>query len=426
VTSGSRTSTRAARSGRVFYGWWMVAGLAVTELVSWGVLVYAFSVFVVPMRAELGWSTAQLNGAYTTGVAVSGLVALPVGYWLQRHGARGVMTTGSLLGVAALLTWAQVGSLVTFYVAFVLAGLAMAATLYEPAFAVTAAWFTRRRARAVLVLTVAGGLSSTVFVPLTGVLVDAYGWRTTLVLLAGALGLVTVPLHAGLLRRWPSDLGTHPDGRPAAVDEEPARPETSGGAVARRASFRWFTLVLTSHTAGKLAVTVILVAYLTDRGYSLLQATVAAGAVGAFQVLGRLACTALLPWVPAHRTAILLFVAQTVALPVPLLTTGDATEATAAIIVLVVFFGLGYGLPDLLRGTLLVDYYGPGHYPRINGIVAVFVVAARAAGPALAGLGVIAFGGHSATLVGAAVLTAIGAYALHRAHRAYTTEVAAG
>ena len=424
MTSGPRTTVRAAPWRRVFYGWWMVAGLAVTELVSWGVLVYAFSVFVVPMRAEFGWSTAQLNGAYTTGVAVSGLVAIPVGRRLQRHGARGVMTAGSLLGVAALLAWAHAHSLVTFYAAFVLAGPAMAATLYEPAFAVTAAWFTRHRARAVLVLTIAGGLSSTVFVPLTGLLIGAYGWRTTLVLLAAALGLVTVPLHAGLLRRRPSDMGVHPDGRPAGV-EAPPRPDTTGGAITRRASFRWFTLFLVSHTAGKLAVTVILVAYLTDRGYSLPQATVVAGAVGAFQVLGRLACTALRPRLPAQRTAILLFVAQAVALPVPLLTTGHAPAATGTVITLVVFFGLGYGLPDLLRGTLLVDYYGPGHYPRINGTIAIFVVAARATGPLLASLAVAAFGGNSATLVGAAALTAIGAYALHRAHRAFTAEAAA-
>jgi hypothetical protein len=93
---------------------------------------------------------------------------------------------------------------------------------------------------------------------------------------------------------------------------------------------------------------------------------------------------------------------------------------------LVVFFGLGYGLADLLRGTLLVDYYGPRHYPRTNGTIAVFVVAARAAGPLLAGLGVTAFGGHADTPVGAAALTATGAHALHRAHRAFTTEAAAG
>jgi hypothetical protein len=45
-------------------------------------------------------------------------------------------------------------------------------------------------------------------------------------------------------------------------------------------------------------------------------------------------------------------------------------------------------------------------------------------GPLLAGLAVTAFGDHSATLVGAAALTAIGAYALHRAHRAFTIEAA--
>jgi MFS family permease len=424
VTCDPGTTARAAPWRRVYYGWWMVAGLAVTELVSWGALVYAFSVFVVPMRAELGWSTAQLNGAYTTGVAVSGLVAVPVGRRLQRHGSRGVMTAGSLFGVAALLAWAHVHSLIAFYGAFALAGLAMSATLYEPAFAVTAAWFSRHRARAVLVLTIAGGLSSTVFVPLTGVLVGAYGWRTTLVLLAGTLALVTVPLHAGLLRRWPSDVGAHPDGRPTGV-ETPTGPAVTGGAITRRASFRWFTLVLISHTTGKLAVTVILVAYLTGRGYPLPAATLAAGAVGAFQVVGRLACTALRPWLPAQRTAILLFIAQAAALPAPLLTTGHSAAATGTIGTLVVFFGLGYGLPDLLRGTLLVDYYGPRHYPHINGIIAIFVVAARATGPLLAGLAVTAFGGHSATLVGAAVLTAIGAYALHRAHRAFSTETAA-
>ena len=47
------------RRVRPFYGWLMVSGLGVTELVSWGVLVYAFSVLVVPMRAELDLLTPR-------------------------------------------------------------------------------------------------------------------------------------------------------------------------------------------------------------------------------------------------------------------------------------------------------------------------------------------------------------------------------
>lgn len=94
----------------VFYGWVVVAGLGVTELVSWGVLVYAFSAFVVPMSAELGWSPAALNAAYAVGVAVSGLVAAPVGRWLSAHGARWLMTAGSGLTVVALLCWSRTSS----------------------------------------------------------------------------------------------------------------------------------------------------------------------------------------------------------------------------------------------------------------------------------------------------------------------------
>ena len=117
---------------------------------------------------------------------------------------------------------------------------------------------------------------------------------------------------------------------------------------------------------------------------------------------------------------------QALALPTPLLTTGHGPAATATVVTLVVFFGLAYGLPDLLRGTVLVDYYGPRHYPRINGTLAIFVVAARAAGPLLAGLAITVFGSQVTILAGAATLTAGGAYALHRAHLAFTAEAAAG
>jgi sugar phosphate permease len=194
---------------RPFYGWLMVSGLGVTELVSWGVLVYAFSVLVVPMRAELGWSTAQLNAAYATGVIVSGILAIPVGRVLQSHGARGVMTVGTVATVLMLTLWSAVESIPVFFCVFVIGGFAMATTLYEPVFAVTAAWFDRHRPGAVLVLTVFGGLASAVFIPLTAALVNWLGWRDALLALAGIAALTGLPVHALLVRRRPADLGLH-------------------------------------------------------------------------------------------------------------------------------------------------------------------------------------------------------------------------
>jgi MFS family permease len=69
--------------------------LALTETTSWGILYYAFTVFLTPMQAELGWSRADLTGAFSMALLLAGLAGIPVGHWLDRHGPRLLMTLGS-------------------------------------------------------------------------------------------------------------------------------------------------------------------------------------------------------------------------------------------------------------------------------------------------------------------------------------------
>jgi MFS family permease len=401
-----------------FYGWLMVSGLGVTELVSWGVLIYAFSVLVVPMRDELGWSLAELNAAYATGVVISGLLAIPVGRVLQAHGARGVMTTGTVATVVMLMLWSTVDSVPLFFCVFAIGGLAMATTLYEPVFAVTAAWFDRLRPRAVLLLTVFGGLASVVFVPLTAALVEWLGWRQALLVLAGIAALVGLPVHALLVRRRPADLGLHPDGAREPPRSQAHHVSGSAAPVLRSGSFRWLTLCLVMSTGAKFAVSVVLVAFLTDRGYTLTMAALAAGSVGVFQVGGRLLVTALRGRVPQHRATAVVFCGQAVAMIVLLSTNGIGWLA-----LFVVLFGLGFGLEALLRGTLVADYYGPAIYPNINGVLGAFVVGARAVGPLLAGIAGTAFGGYDLVFTGGAVLCTASAATLILAERARRAEV---
>ena len=83
--------------------WALVGGLAVTETISWGVVYYAFAVFLVPMQRELGFSAAQLTGAFSAALLVSGVAGIAVGRHLDRHGPRALMTTGSIAGVLLVL-----------------------------------------------------------------------------------------------------------------------------------------------------------------------------------------------------------------------------------------------------------------------------------------------------------------------------------
>jgi MFS family permease len=95
----------AARPGGIYYGWVLVLTLAVTETTSFGVLYYAFTVFIAPMQAELGWSRGAMTGAFSLAQVMSGIAGVPAGRWLDRHGPRALMTVGSC--VAALLVLAS-------------------------------------------------------------------------------------------------------------------------------------------------------------------------------------------------------------------------------------------------------------------------------------------------------------------------------
>ena len=71
---------------RIYYGWYIAVALAITETVSFGVLYYAFSVFITPMEADLGWTRGQITGAFSLSLLITGFIGVPVGHWLDRRG----------------------------------------------------------------------------------------------------------------------------------------------------------------------------------------------------------------------------------------------------------------------------------------------------------------------------------------------------
>ena len=407
--SPAQASAAGNSGGRSHYYGWVVAGtLAVTETVSWGILFYAFSVFLVPMQRELGWSLSALTGAYSLALLASGLAAPAVGRWLDRHGPRALMTVGSVAGSLLLLAWAAVDDLRVFYLIWVGLGLAMAATLYEPAFATLAVWFDRDRRRAFLLLTVAAGFASTIFLPLAGWLVATLGWRRALVALAAILAGSTIVPHALLLRRRPRDLGLLPDGATTETQAASSGLHLSGTtlpAALRDPSFWWLTIAFFFDTFAVVAVGVHLIPYLTERGSDPAFAATATGLIGAAQVAARLLVTGLGGRMSQIRLTASLFAVEGGALVVLLL-----WSSAASVLIAVLLLGAGRGAVTLMRATVIADRYGPAHYGAISGMLAFLLTAARAAAPVGGGLAEVWLGGYRPVfwgLVGCSVVAVI-------------------
>ncbi|SEL03771.1 Sugar phosphate permease [Blastococcus sp. DSM 46786] len=391
----------------------MVWALAVTETASYGVLYYSFAVFLVPMREELDASTAQLSGALTLSLALSGLGAVVVGRWLDRWGARWVMTTGSLLGGASVLAWSQAQDLVQLYLAFAGIGLASAAVLYEPAYAVINTWFHRDRPRALLTLTVVAGFASTIFLPTSQFLIDGVGWRPALVVLAAVVAACALP-HALVLRRSPTDLGLLPDGRAdgdpppsaaaSAAPDVDLSPFRGPGGAYRRPAVRWLTLAAALQMVANAAVAVFLVAYLLEGGAPAGLAAVAAGGLGALSVTGRVVLTVLAARVGiGHVTAAMVLgqavgVAALFLLPQP-----------AATVAFVLLFGVGFGVLNIARPALLGHFVPEPVFAAVSGQQALAVQLGRVVAPVAVGalITAVGYGAGFTAIAGCALAAAV-------------------
>jgi MFS family permease len=251
---------------RMRYGWTIVAVLAVTETVSWGVLYYAFAVFLPSMRRSLGWSKTELTGAFSLA--------------LQHR--------RSLPSRSLVLAWSQVDDLLLFYLVWVGVGLAMACVLYEAAFTVVTKWFHERRRQALTAVTLVGGFASFVFSPLSNWLIDMQGWRHALITLAVVLAAATVPLHGFFLR--PAPRRTHvetpalvPGDLPAPI----AEPTVAAGVAVASSTFWYLTAAFVLSSFAISAVAVHLIPYLREGGRGAGFAAFAAGLMGLMQVPGR-------------------------------------------------------------------------------------------------------------------------------------------
>lgn len=375
------------------------------------------------MQQELGWSRTTVTGAYSLGLLVSGLAAPLVGRWLDRHGPRALMTLGSTVGTILLLVWASVGNLLAFYLVWVGMGLTMAATLYEPAFAVIAKWFERDRARALLLVTFAGGLASTIFLPLSAWLVGMQGWRGALLTLAAVLALLTIVPHALVLRRRPEDLGLLPDGVeswcPAQKETAPVpnelqseRGSMSPGTALRGPAFWLLAAAFFLGTLSQAAIGVHLIPYLTERGYGLGSAATLTGLIGAAQVLGRVVVTVLEGRLPRGTLMTGIFILQAAALVVLI-----EWQSPLGVLAFVAPFGAACGAVTITRASAVADFYGPEHYGSIGGMVSMFVTGARTLAPVSAGAISAALGGYDPVLWMLVSGSALGAIAIYLAQR---------
>jgi MFS family permease len=370
--------------------WTIVGALGIAQIIAWGSLHYSIAVLAQPMARSLGISVSTVLAAFSAALLASGLASPLTGRLLDRHGGRRIMAAGSLLAFASLAVIASATHPAVFIAGWVLAGVAMAATLYDAAFATLVALSGGRHRQALTALTLFGGLASTVFWPLTHVLDQMWGWRGALAAFSALHLLACLPLHLWLVPP-PASRAFSSSYQPG-VSTPVARPRAGSRLWWLAASFA-FGAVISS------ALSVHMLDTLQSSGLTAAQAVTVAVVVGPMQVAGRVVEFVAGSRVRAVTIGTIAMVAMLAALGLLLAVRGAGWVAFAY----AALYGASNGVLTIVRGAVPAELFGRDGYGALLGRLAAPAFIGKAAAPVAFAL-VAAWSGYERAVTALCVL----------------------
>ena len=333
--------------------------LALTLALAYGIW-YSYSVILVALLAEFGWSRSVLAGAFSVFTLVHGGMGPIVGALGDRvKPLRMIAFGGAMLGVS-LWVDSFISTPLHLFLGFgVLTAVAVAACGWVPALVQVQRDFQDRIGLAIGIVSSGVGVGMLLVVPLCQLLIDAWGWRVAYRVIGVLCVLWIVPSSLWLLRTAQT---------PAAAKVAAPRPGQSAahsmtlGEAARTAPF-WLMLIVffLGNTCAQ-TLHVHQVAYLVDHGVVAIAAAVVVGVVGGASIVGKTGGG----WLSDRFDRELIYASgiaiMLVAVAVLLLL--GTPPSTLEIYAYAVLLGLGYSVTAALVPAMVSDRFSGPHCGR--------------------------------------------------------------
>ncbi|HEY5637726.1 MAG TPA: MFS transporter [Burkholderiales bacterium] len=368
-----------------------VCALGITQITAWGTSYYCLGVLAKPISSDTGWSLSLVYFGFTVALLVMGLVSTAAGRAIDRHGARVVMTLGTLCVSAGLYALSLVQSEAAWLAVWAFLGFGMRLCLYDSAFAGLVQVVPSRGRLAISYLTLFGAFASTVFWVIGHFLEEALGWRETLVLFAAINLAVCLPLNwLGLARHETQPAPADPkDGARAAREGAPLEGATRALAIAL------FALIMSLNGMVFGVVSVQLVPLLEASGLATAAAVWVASMKGFAQFGGRVVEIFFGRNLHAMTVARIAIGVLPLSFVLLLLAQGNLQ----AILVFTLLMGASQGVITIVRGAVPLALFGAAGYGAVLGLIATPVLIVNAAAPTLFALIVDHWGWTAAQVV---------------------------
>jgi MFS family permease len=349
-----------------------VFALGITQITAWGTSYYCLGVLAGPISRDTGWSRGFVFLGFTVALLAMGVVSSAVGRAIDRHGARAVMTLGTVLVSVGLFALSQVRGEAVYLVVWAFLGVGMRLCLYDAAFAALVQVAPSRGRLAISYLTLFGAFASSVFWVVGHALNEQLGWRQTLVVFAAINLALCLPLHWFGLARRASDRHAGPAAGPVATpDGPPLEGPTRSIAIAL------FALIMSLNGFVFGVVSVQLVPLLEAAGLATAAAVWVASLKGVAQFGGRvieIVFARKLRAITVGRIAVGI-------LPAALALLLVGTGSLPLVVAFTLLMGASQGVITIVRGAVPLALFGAKGYGAVLGLIATPVLVVNAASP---------------------------------------------
>ena len=338
-----------------------VLGLGITTTIGYGTLYYSITIMSEELAREFLWSKSFIFGILSLGILLGGFLAPIVGKFLDKHGARGIMSVGSILCALGLFGLSIIENKTDYILAILFLETVSVLVLYEAAFVAFSQLAGVKARVPIIQITLMAGFASTIFWPLISYLLTITSWREVYQILGLFHIFLALPIHYFVLK---ANL---------KVDNKDMQEETFTECICLEGKMRKKSLMLLAIAFSLIAipVTAMQTQFLAIfKGFGIEMATaVALGAIiGPSQVVARIVDMVFSKKSTPMVTAVVSTSIMVLGLVVLLLSGYDYLFA----LLFVVLYGAGQGLTDIVRGTLPLYLYGKDGYGKTTGGLNLF------------------------------------------------------
>jgi len=372
----------------VFYGWLVVGASFLIALYGGGSIFYGFTTIFEPIANEFCWSYTQISIAASLRGFEMGLLAPFVGVIADRWGPRRLIFGGTIITSFGLILLSRVTSLSMFYVAFILVAIGISSCSHTVLMIAVANWF-RRKVGIASGIVVSGFACGGLLVPVMVTLIDAYGWRMTMTILALGMLAIIMPLSL-LVRHKPEQYGFLPDGKVQGislidnglVSSQPVEVNVSAKQAIKTSTFWHIVLAYMCHAIIISAVFTHLMPYLSSIGIARSRASLVVTATPIMSIGGRLG----LGWLGDKLSRKWVTAGAFAMMALGTFCFGYAsTTSTWLLVSFVILLGIGYGGTNALIPSITREVFGRINFGAVLGLIIGISLLGALIGPAVTG-----------------------------------------